>query len=184
MQAHLVIQQYLKAGGIAVDATVGNGHDTLFIAQQVGPTGKVFGFDIQQQAIELTQARLNNTNITNNTQLFHTSHINIEKYLGTDFGGKINVIMFNLGYLPGSDKSIITQAESTLSALNQAISLLAKSGIITIAAYPGHPGGDKETDAIKAWHKQLAADKYKLKTIYSANKETAPRLYIIQKLTE
>ncbi len=182
MQAHTVIQQHLRGGGIAVDATTGNGHDTLFLAEQVGVTGKVFGFDIQQQAIESTQTRLATANITN-TQLFHSSHDKLEQCIPTEFHGKINAIMFNLGYLPGSDKSIITQTKSSLLAVQQSLSLLDNSGIITIAAYPGHSGGDKETDAIKQWSEQLEKTKYTVNTAFSSDKETAPRLYIIQKIT-
>jgi len=182
MQAHTVIQQHLRGGGIAIDATTGNGHDTFFLAEQVGITGKVFGFDIQQQAIESTQTRLATANITN-TQLFHSSHDKLEQCIPTEFHGKINAIMFNLGYLPGSDKSIITQTKSSLLAVQQSLSLLDNSGIITIAAYPGHSGGDKETDAIKQWSEQLEKTKYTVNTAFSSDKETAPRLYIIQKIT-
>ncbi len=182
MQAHTVIQQHLRIGGMAIDATTGNGHDTLFLAEQVGVTGKVFGFDIQQQAIESTQTRLATANITN-TQLFHSSHDKLEQCIPTEFHGKINAIMFNLGYLPGSDKSIITQTKSSLLAVQQSLSLLDNSGIITIAAYPGHSGGDKETDAIKQWSEQLEKTKYTVNTAFSSDKETAPRLYIIQKIT-
>jgi len=182
MQAHSIIQQHLKIGDIAVDATTGNGHDTLFLAEQVGITGKVFGFDVQQQAIESTQTRLDTADISN-TQLFHSSHDKLDQCIPTEFHGKINAIMFNLGYLPGSDKSIITQTKSSLLAVKQSISLLDNSGILTIAAYPGHSGGDKETDAIKQWSEQLATDKYIVKAIFSSDKDTAPRLYIIQKTT-
>ncbi len=180
-QAHTLILQYLNTSDIAIDATIGNGYDTLFLAQQVGNTGKVFGFDIQQPAIESTQDRLNNEDCSNSTQLFHTSHNNMAQCIPSEFHGKINVIMFNLGYLPGSDKSIITQTESTLKALEQSIQLLAKPGLITIAAYPGHLGGESETDAIKQWQAQLPSEQFSIETIYSSEKETAPRLYIIQK---
>ncbi len=181
-QAHSIILKHLGSGECAIDATVGNGHDTLFLAQQVGSTGTVFGFDIQQQAIESTQTRVNDNNCSNITQLFQTSHANIAQSIPLNFHGKIKAIMFNLGYLPGSDKSIITQTESTLNALAHAINLLAKPGLLTIAAYPGHSGGKSETDAIKQWLEQLPSDQYSTQTIYSSEKETAPRLYIIKKL--
>jgi len=180
-QAHSIIDKHLTTGEMAIDATTGNGHDTLYLAKQVGITGKVFGFDIQQQAIESTDSRLKSENFTNNIKLFHCSHNQIQHCIPTEFHGKIKVIMFNLGYLPGSDKSIITQADSTLSALEQAIKLLVTSGVMTIAAYPGHSGGDTETNAIEQWHQQLDCKQYHVKTIYSSEKQTAPRLYIIQK---
>jgi len=179
-QAHSIIKKHLKTGDIAIDATVGNGHDTLFLTQQVGSNGSVFGFDIQQQAIESTQDKLNNEATITNIQLFHCSHDQMEHFIPQEAQGRIKVIMFNLGYLPGSDKSIITQAESTLKALKSALNILGKTGIVTIAAYPGHSGGKSETDAIQQWHTQLNTDQYSMQTIYSSEKETAPRLYIIK----
>jgi len=182
-QAHTFIKKHLNAGDIAIDATVGNGHDILFLAQQVGENGKVFGFDIQQQAIDSTQLRLENHHIVGNTYLFHSSHDKMQQLIPTDIQGQVKVIMFNLGYLPGSDKSIITKTTSTLTALELSINLLANTGIITIAAYPGHAGGDSETEAIIQWLSNLNPNKYNTQTIYSSEKETAPRLYIIQKNT-
>jgi len=181
-QAHSIIEKHLSKGDMAIDATTGNGHDTLFLARLVSRTGKVFGFDIQQQAIDSTQSRLESENFADNTQLFLSSHDKMLQCIAAEFHGTIKLIMFNLGYLPGSDKSVITQTESTLTALEQATKLLIKSGLITIAAYPGHTGGDTETLAIEKWHQQLDARKFSVESIYSSEKETAPRLYIIKKI--
>ncbi len=180
-QAHSIIQQHLSAGDFAIDATTGNGHDTLFLARLVANTGTVFGFDIQAQAIASTQARVESENLSTRIQLFNSSHHKMQQCIATDFHKKIKAIMFNLGYLPGSDKAIITQTTSTLEAIAQAITLLAPTGIITIAAYPGHAGGDTETDAIEHWIHQLDDGQYTTQTICSSEKSTAPRLYIIQK---
>ena len=90
--------------------------------------------------------------------------------------------MFNLGYLPGGDKSIITQTDSTITALNIASRILSSNGIITVLAYPGHQGGDLETDQVKNWCKQLDEDQFKISIVYSSeNKESAPRLFVIRK---
>jgi len=90
--------------------------------------------------------------------------------------------MFNLGYLPGGDKSIITCTDSTVAALNIASQLLSSNGIITVMAYPGHQGGDLETEHVKNWCEQLNKDQFKISIVYSAaNKETAPRLFVICK---
>ena len=179
-KAHNIIQSYLDVGDFAIDATMGNGHDTLFLGKRVGIAGKVFGFDIQQQALNSTLSKLESEHI-NNTQLFHVSHSNMDQHIPTQYHKKIKVIMFNLGYLPGSDKSVITHIDSTLLALNQSINLLAPSGIITITAYPGHPGGDEETRLIKQWCNHLSAKQYTVQIIYSSDKKTAPILFIIQK---
>jgi 16S rRNA C1402 N4-methylase RsmH len=183
-QAHQFIQCHLNAGEIAIDATIGNGHDTLFLARQVGEKGLIYGFDVQQQAIDSTQTRLNNDLDFKNTLLFNTSHENLNEFIPKQHHGKIKTVMFNLGYLPGNDKSIITQAKSTLLALNQALELLATNGDITIMAYPGHSGGDEETKQIKQWCSQLNLDKYVMEQINSSEKDSAPVLFTIHQLIE
>jgi len=180
-KAHNIIQKYLAAGDYAIDATVGNGHDTLFLSKQTGLNGRVFGFDIQQQALDLTLLKLESKQLIN-TELFHVNHSKMEQHIPTQYHRKIKVIMFNLGYLPGSDKSVITRADSTLLALNQSITLLAPSGIITITAYPGHQGGAEETRQIMQWCNCLPTEQYTFQTIYSSDKKTAPILLIIQKV--
>lgn len=182
-QAHNIIKQHLKAGGFAIDATVGNGHDTLFLAKQVDSQGFIFGFDIQKQAIQSAQSRLEKKgHAVNNVRLIHASHSLMKTFIPEKYQGKINTIIFHLGYLPGSDKTVITKTVSTLSALNQSIELLVAGGIITIAAYPGHPGGKEETDQISQWCQQLNKHQYSVQQINSSDKDTAPRLYTIQSL--
>lgn len=180
-QAHQFILDHLKAGDIAIDATVGNGHDTLFLAKQVGVKGLLFGFDIQQPAIESAQAKLDD-NLVPNTTLFNTSHENLSEFIATQYHGKIKAIMFNLGYLPGSDKVVITKADSTLVSLNQAIELLAPLGVITIMAYPGHPGGEEETKGVIQWCNQLNIDKYKVEQIDRSESLSTPSLFNILKI--
>ena len=180
-KAHNIIQKYLATGDYAIDATVGNGHDTLFLSKQIGMDGRVFGFDIQQQALDSTLSKLESEHDNDNTQLFHVSHSNMEQQIPAEYHKKIKAIMFNLGYLPGSDKSVITHSDSTLLALNQSINLLAPSGIITITAYPGHQGGAEETRQIMQWCNLLPTEQYTVQTIYSSDKKTAPILLIIQK---
>ena len=179
-QAHSIIENHLNRGDVAIDATIGNGYDTLFLAKQVGSKGMVFGFDVQQKALESTRSRLESENTLKNTQLFHISHSRLKEHIPTKYYNQLNVIMFNLGYLPGADKTIITQANSTLIALNQSISLLCSTGIITIAAYPGHTGGEKETRLVKQWCDQLNSEKYHYEIIYSSESQTAPRLFIVK----
>lgn len=181
-QAHQIITQCTNPGDITIDATVGNGHDTLFLANLLGKQGVVFGFDCQQLAIEVTQKKLENNNMSGNTQLFHASHSRMNELIPSRYHGKIQVIMFNLGYLPGSDKTHITQADTTLSALNQAIELISATGVITVIAYPGHLGGEIETDQINHWCTQLSIRHFNIQIIYSSDKPTAPRLFIIKKL--
>jgi len=154
-QAHQAIKQVLKPGDIAVDATVGNGYDTCFLAQIVGHKGCVFGFDIQHSAITTTRQRLQQYRVDQQVKLFQASHDKIAHYLPSHYMGKVTAAMFNLGYLPGSDKTIITQMQTTLPAIKNVWQILAQGGRLSLLAYPGHRGGDLETEAVRRWVTQL-----------------------------
>ena len=181
--AHDLIRDILRPGDIAIDATVGNGHDTVFLAEQVGPSGHVYGFDIQQAAIDSTLDKFRQAHLSDSLTLIHASHAEMTDKIPADLHGNISAIMFNLGYLPGGDKSVITLTDSTLTALTVASRILAVNGIITLLAYPGHPGGDLETDRVKNWCEQLDTQQFEVSTIYSSeHKDTAPRLFVIRKL--
>jgi hypothetical protein len=181
-QAHNLLKARLHNGDIVIDATAGNGHDSLFLAQQIAPSGLVYGFDIQTAAINATHNRLLAANLRNFALLIQHSHAQMSEYIAPEHHGKINAIMFNLGYLPHGDKTIITQSDSTLSALNLAVELLASDGVITILAYPGHQGGDSETVQVANWCYQLNPEKFSYKIILSAeHKDSAPRLFVLQK---
>lgn len=181
--AHDLIRDILRPGDIAIDATVGNGHDTVFLAEQVSPSGRVYGFDIQQAAIDSTLEKFRQNRLSGYLTLIHASHADMGEKIPAQLHGKIRVIMFNLGYLPGGDKSVITLTDSTLIALTIAARILANNGIITLLAYPGHQGGDLETDQVEKWCKQLDAKQFEIRIIYSSeHKDTAPRLFAISKL--
>jgi len=180
--AHDLIRDILRPGDIAIDATVGNGHDTLFLAEQIAPSGHVYGFDIQQAAIDSTREKFRQAQLSDCLTLIQASHADMSDKIPAHLHGKINAIMFNLGYLPGGDKSVITLPDSTLTALTIAARILASNGIITLLAYPGHRGGDLETDQVKNWCEQLDTKQFEINTIYSTeHKDTAPRLFVIRK---
>ncbi len=180
-QAHNLISERITDPSYAIDATVGNGYDTQFLSHLINKPGIVFGFDIQQQAIETTQNKIAKENLPANIQLFNACHSKMLDHIADKYYGKFNIIMFNLGYLPGSDKTIITQSHSTLLALEIALKILASNGIITIAAYPGHQGGKIEKDQVKIWGEQLDSEHYDVEEIKFSEKPTAPVLFIIQK---
>jgi len=184
--AHELIRDILCPGDIAIDATIGNGHDTLFLLEQVSPSGKVFGFDIQQAAINSTSQKLKSSgNLSRSTErltLLVASHADMAEKIPLQYHGNIKAFMFNLGYLPGGDKGIITQADTTLTALNVASRMLSSNGIISILAYPGHKGGDLETVQVTTWCEQLDQNQFKISVVYSQeDKESAPRLFVIHK---
>jgi hypothetical protein len=182
-EAHNLIKDRLHPGDIVIDATVGNGHDTLFLVEQVMPAGKVYGFDIQQAALDSARSKCGQLSHPECLTLIHASHALMAEKIPDEHHGKISAVMFNLGYLPGGDKSIITRTDSTLPALNSASQLLAAGGVITILAYPGHVGGDRETDQVKHWCDQLDAKQFRVSTIYSLeHKDSAPRLFMVSKM--
>lgn len=146
--AHRLHRERLSSGDRAIDATVGNGHDTLFLANCVGPEGKVFGFDIQPIAIERTTER---TAGLSQVELHCLGH----EHLGKIVTEPVRGILFNLGYLPSGDKAIITEADTTLVALDTAIALLEPGGLLTVALYGGHEGGAEESEAVLAWASRL-----------------------------
>lgn len=182
-QAHAILKNLLHDGDIAIDATAGNGHDSLFLAQQVAPAGLVYSFDIQTAAITATHNRLFAADLRIYALLIQHSHAQMSDYIAPEHHGKIKAIMFNLGYLPRGDKTIITQTDSTLCALNAATELLALGGIITILAYPGHQGGDTETVQVANWCYQLNPEQFRVKILHSfEHKDSAPRLFVLEKL--
>jgi len=177
---HNLIENHLSEGDFVIDATVGNGYDTLFLSSQVGKQGIVFGFDVQQQAISSTKLQLKQAQFENFC-LFHACHSEMNDHIAPQYQEKIKLIMFNLGYLPGSDKTIVTQTSTTLSALKKSLALLAPNGALTIMAYPGHSEGKVETEQVKFWCEQLDPLNYRFNQIKSSEKTTAPRLFIIRK---
>ena len=154
--ALLFISQYLKPGDTVVDATCGNGHDTLALAKM--GAGKIYAFDVQETAIKNTEEILLKENISlSNVHLILDSHANMCNYIKE----KVQVIGFNLGYLPAADKNVITHTDSTIAAVKESLKLLKKDGLICISMYSGHPGGEEEKQALldfagslddRTWH--------------------------------
>ncbi|MFA5985165.1 MAG: class I SAM-dependent methyltransferase [Methylococcaceae bacterium] len=181
-QVQLLLSAQLQSGDTAIDATVGNGHDCLFLAQHIAP-GQVYGFDIQTAALTSTLAKIP-AELQPYVQLIQANHADMAAHIPKSAHGNINVIMFNLGYLPGGNKHLITQADTTLAALNSALMLLTQNGLLTVIAYPGHEGGNSETKAIECWCKTLDLSRLKLQIMDSdTDNPNAPRLFVIHKLT-
>lgn len=142
--AQHLLEIAIEAGDIAVDATAGNGHDTLYLANLVGDHGKVFAFDVQQEAVQATTKRLEAENLLHRTKVIHSGHENILTYISQPVAAAI----FNLGYLPGSNHEIVTQSHTTIKAVQQLLSLLKIGGIIVLVVYHGHEGGKEEKNAL------------------------------------
>ncbi len=174
--AHEIVSSRVGPGDTAVDATVGNGHDTLFLAKLVGETGTVVGFDIQESAIETAKNRIpKNASVD-----FHLEcHSAMSRFLDE----QVSAVMFNLGYLPSGDKSIITTPDSTLSALKASIEALKPCGVVTVVAYSGHPGGEEEKSSVAGWCRELPQSEFSVVHYGFLNQaNNPPQLFAIEKL--
>lgn len=172
---HKLIEERVAAGDTVIDATVGNGVDTLFLAKCVGSNGLVFGFDIQQEALDQAEQRLlGDASVAADVQLFHRSHSEMIEAIPTQWHAQIAAIMFNLGYLPKFNHDIITRPETTLPALHASLRLLRKGGILTIVLYTGHEGGQSEADAVIEWACALPQQNYQVLRYQFMNQQNNP----------
>ena len=172
--AHDFLAQVITQEDIVVDATMGNGYDTLFLARLAK---QVYAFDIQEQALEKTSQRLQEAGLTN-AELILQGHETVDQFVR-----EVKTAIFNLGYLPSADKSIITQPQTTLEALDKLCHMLVKGGRIAIMIYYGHEGGDIEKDAVMDFVSQLPQQEYTT-TIYRTLNQinNPPFLVMIEKL--
>ncbi|WP_078544436.1 tRNA (mnm(5)s(2)U34)-methyltransferase [Litchfieldia alkalitelluris] len=138
----------VTSGDIVIDATVGNGHDTAFLASLVGENGHVYGFDIQNVAIINTEVKLMQENLLSQVTLLQKSHDQIKDYIPIELQGKVAAAIFNLGYLPGGDKGIVTKPDSTIDAIEQLLEIMKPEGIIVLVIYHGHEEGAYERDEL------------------------------------
>ena len=178
-KSHTKLKEILQSGDYAIDATAGNGHDTLKLAGYVSPNGEVLGIDIQDQAIKSTQALLSQHKMADSVTVVKGNHQDLEKLVPSKWHKKVKAIVFNLGFLPGSDKTVITQAESTLKALKASVKLLAPNGLLSVMLYPGHSGGDNEAEQVRAWARSLD-ETFKIKFIRGQSRSPkAPELLLV-----
>ncbi|GIO28588.1 tRNA (mnm(5)s(2)U34)-methyltransferase [Ornithinibacillus bavariensis] len=179
--SHHLLEEIIQPGETVIDATCGNGNDTLFLSKLVGENGEVIAFDIQEKAINNTDQLLIENNCTN-VSLVLDSHANMENYLSKDLAGKIGGAIFNLGYLPKSDKSIITKGESTIKAIQSVLPYLKPNGRIILVVYYGHDGGENEKNSILKYVISLDQKKFDvLRYGFINQKNNPPFIIAIQK---
>lgn len=166
-----LLEQSVTAGDKVIDATAGNGHDTLFLAQLTGSAGKVYAFDIQEDAVLATRERIKGFE---NVEVILDSHAAIDKYVKEEIGAAV----FNLGYLPKGDHRIITKAETTLVAISKCLHLLKANGLVAIVIYSGHEGGSEERDAVIEFAAQLPQAKYDVMKYQFINQQHSPPFLI------
>lgn len=179
--AQRCVARVLETGAWAVDATAGAGHDTVFLARQVGAAGRVFALDTQREALARTRQRVQEAGMGERVGLLHAGHEAMETVLPPEAVGRLGAVMFNLGYLPGGDKAWITKPETTVAGLDAARRLLAPEGMLSVVAYPGHPGGAEESAAVRAWGEQRPAGE-RVRFVYAAGAEVlaAPWLMLVR----
>ena len=171
------ILAHLGEGDTAVDFTMGNGGDTAFLSQTVGESGRVYAFDIQEDALSSTEAHLKELGAPQNYTLIHASHHRVLEFVDRP----IKAGMFNLGYLPRSGrKQITTLRETTLPAVKAAISLLAPDGILLVAVYPGHEEGRLEGEMLEEYFATLDRRRICVSCFRIVNSPTSPYFYVAE----
>ncbi len=177
--AHELVKACVQSGDVVVDATLGNGHDALFLANCVGARGRVIGFDVQQAAVEASSARLADCEAT--VDLHHCGHEKLADFAPAGLGA----VMFNLGYLPNADHSVITLPATTLAALESAVELMRPRGILSVMCYPGHDGGREEANEVEAYFAALPRHGWQVvKHQHLNGPATSPFLLAAQKRAE
>ena len=169
-----LVQDYLAAhlphAALCIDATCGNGGDTAFLCRLVGPEGRVLGFDIQPEAIASTRARLETQGLA--AELFCDSHANLLHHVRP---GTADIVMFNFGWLPGADHRVFSTAESSIPALEAALTALRPGGVLSAILYSGRVIGTGEKQSILGWLRALPLEKYTVLVCDFANwADTAP----------
>jgi SAM-dependent methyltransferase len=177
--SHFFLLERVRPGDRVVDATCGNGHDTLLLAQLVGAAGRVWAFDLQDEALAATRDLLSGAGCLAQTDLVAAGHERLAEFVREP----VAAVAFNLGYLPGGDKSFITRPEATLTALDHAALLIRPGGIITICVYTGHPGGKEEGEAVEKWGAALPSADFSVWASRQPNRPpTAPYLLLVEKV--
>jgi len=146
--AHLILRGIIREGDLLIDATAGNGHDTVFLAELAGERGRVLAFDIQEHAIQTARSRVETAGFSNRVDFLLKSHAKMAEHAEL---GMVAAVMFNLGYLPGEDHQLTTEKGETLTALTAATTLLKTGGILSVVCYPGHDAGMAESAAVESW---------------------------------
>lgn len=178
--SHEMILSVNPENGIFIDATAGNGHDTLFMAQHIDTSSKILAFDIQENAILQTRQLLQNNDLYEKVTYILDSHTHILNYLGEN--DLVRLAIFNLGYLPGSDKKIITTPSSTLEAIHILLSKLEKKGKIIIVSYYGHDGGLEEKNSVEKLLSSLLQKEWTVLKYQFINQINCPPIcYVIEK---
>lgn len=172
------LKNIIEPGDITLDLTAGRGRDTLFLAQQVGEAGLVHAFDVQEVALQETNALLKEHQLEERVRLHLCDHGRLLEKVQDP----VRAAMFNLGYLPGHDQEIKTEIPSTIAALEAVLQLLCQGGVISLTLYRGHMGGVEEAAAVEEFLSYLPRQQYSvLRGDYINQVRNAPYWILVQK---
>lgn len=173
-----LIEPALYPGARAIDATMGNGRDALWLCGLVGDAGRVYAFDVQPEAVARTRARLEEAGMAARAELICAGHERMAEFVPDP----VDAVMFNLGWLPGAAHAVTTRTETTLQAVGAALGLLKPDGLLTVCVYPGHEEGARELEALTAWASALDPRRYDaMVRSYLNQPNDPPRLIAVKK---
>lgn len=168
---HSVLENSIEEGDFCIDATAGRGKDTLFLSERVGQTGKVLAFDIQEEAIREARRKIADAGWEERVTFVLDGHEHMERYAGKNTA---DIILFNLGYLPGGDHRLATKASTTLEAMEKGLEVLKKQGLMCICIYSGGDSGFLEKKEVLSWVRKLPAKEYDVIACPFINKPNHP----------
>ena len=173
-----MVEAAMFDGAVAVDATMGNGHDTQWLCELAGEKGHVYAFDVQPEAVERTRERLTEAGFIGRATLMCTGHQHMADHV-KEFA---DVIVFNLGWLPGAEHGVTTLVDTTLQAVNAALEVLKEDGLMTICIYPGHEEGTREKHALMDWASRLDEKRFDaLIKCYLNQSNNPPQMLAVRK---
>lgn len=174
----IFLEKIIEKGHVVIDATMGNGYDTVYLGNLVGETGKVYAFDVQEEALTSTRKKVIRDNMEDRVELILDGHENLDKYVKED----VSCVVFNLGYLPRAKHMVITKPDTTLEAIKKSLELLKPNGVISIAAYIGHEGGLDEKNYICEYLDNLDQKQYNVLLMEFTNQiNNPPQLILVEK---
>lgn len=174
----IFLEKIIEKGDVVIDATMGNGYDTVYLGNLVGENGKVYAFDVQEEALKSTRKKVIRDNMEDRVELILDGHENLDKYVKES----VSCIVFNLGYLPRAKHVIITKPDTTLEAIKKGLNLLKPNGIMSIAAYIGHEGGLEEKNHICEYLNNLNQQEYNVLHMEFTNQiNNPPQLILVEK---
>ena len=174
----IFLEKIIEKGDVVIDATMGNGYDTVYLGDLVGENGKVYAFDVQEEALTSTRKKVIRDNMEDRIEIILDGHENLDKYVKEE----VSCVVFNLGYLPRAKHMVITKPDTTLKAIKKSLELLKSNGVISIAAYIGHEGGLDEKNYICEYLNNLDQKQYDVLHMEFTNQvNNPPQLILVEK---